>query len=350
MSQPVPMSAPPSPEPRPLYDVIYDVLREHLVDRSFSPGLVFRETVVARAFGSSRIPAAAALQRLKAEGLLRSFDGRGLLAAGGETGELVRKELVQAGLRLPASVVGDLEIRNHHERIYPQIEHTIAAALAHGRFLVNETALAEHYGVSRTVAHEVLTRLERSGLIAQEGNQRWYAGPLTVDKLHDHFEMRWLLEPVALGQSMDALDPAVIVERRANVEKAMGKKYTALRLEKLETELHVQTVLTRANAQMVESIRRSQLPLIPTHSTFAADPHVEELRRMLEDHHAIYELILAGNRKAAMRSLEAHVKRALEPNIERLRHIGTLPESQRPPFLLPVDSQSLSGNQRRKRP
>jgi DNA-binding GntR family transcriptional regulator len=345
------MSAPPSPEPRPLYDVIYDVLREHLVDRSFPPGLIFRETVVARAFGSSRIPAAAALQRLKSEGLLRSFGGRGLLAAGAETTGLVRKELVHAGLRLPAAILGDLEIRNHHERIYPQIEHTIAAALAHGRFLVNETALAEHYGVSRTVAHEVLTRLERSGLIAQEGNQRWYAGPLTVDKLHDHFEMRWLLEPVALGQSMDALDPKVVIERRAHVEKAMEQKYTALRLEKLETELHVQTVLTRANAQMVASIRRSQLLLIPTHSTFAAEPHVEELRRMLEEHRAIYDLILAGNKDAAMRSLESHVKSALAPNVERLRHIGTLPESLLPPFLLPVAPQSLPGSVlSRKRP
>ena len=60
------------------------MLREHLVDASLPPGLVFGETAVARAFGSSRIPAAAALQRLKSEGLLKSFDGRGLIAAGAD--------------------------------------------------------------------------------------------------------------------------------------------------------------------------------------------------------------------------------------------------------------------------
>jgi DNA-binding GntR family transcriptional regulator len=108
--------------------------------------------------------------------------------------------------------------------------------------------------------------------------------------------------------------------------------------------LHVQTVLARANAQMVESIRRSQLPLIPTHSTFAAEPHVQELRRTLEEHLTIYDLILAGDKKAAMRSRESHVKSALAPNVERLRHIGTLPEPLRPPFLLPVQPQSLPGN------
>src|ERR1700759_1917704 len=119
-------------ETRPLYEVIYDVLREHLLDGSFPPGLVFGETTVARAFGSSRIPAAAALQRLKSEGLLRPFDGRGMIAAGAEPGELVRAELVDVGLRLPTAVVGSLEVRNHHGRIYPQVEHTIAASLAFG--------------------------------------------------------------------------------------------------------------------------------------------------------------------------------------------------------------------------
>jgi len=55
----------------------------------------------------------------------------------------------------------------------------------------------EHHGVSRTVAHEVLTRLERTGLVTQDVNQRWYAGPLTVDLLREHYEMGWLLEPIA---------------------------------------------------------------------------------------------------------------------------------------------------------
>ena len=328
--------ASPQPEPRPLYELIYDVLREHLLDRSFPPGLVFGETTVARAFGSSRIPAAAALQRLKADGLLKGFDGRGLIAAGADADELVRAELVEAGLRLPTAVASSLEVRNHHGRIYPQVEHAVAASLAHGRFLVNETALADHYGVSRTVAHEVLTRLERSGLIAQEGNQRWYAGPLTIDALRDHFEMRWLLEPVALGQSMDTVERAILESRREHLEKVAGQKLTPLRLEKLETELHVQTVLASANAQMVETIRRSQLLVIPTHSTFAMQPHNEELSQTIDEHLAIFELIIKRQKKAAMRALESHVRRALEPNIERLRQIPPLSDAQRPPFLIPA--------------
>ncbi len=327
----------PKPETRPLYELIYDVLREHLLDESFPQGLVFGETAVARAFGSSRIPAAAALQKLRSEGLLKPFDGRGLIAADSDPEAVLRVELTSAGLRLPIEIAADPKARRHHGRIYPQVEHTVAAALAHGRFLVNETALAEHYGVSRTVAHEVVTKLERIGLVAQEGNQRWYAGPLTVDRLRDHFEMRWLLEPEALGQSMDRLDPAGVQRRREHVMAASSRTVTPLRLEKLETELHVDTVLACHNHELRETVRRNLLPLIATHSTFARTRRDDEIGLMLGDHVEIFGLILAGRKKAAKQALLAHLRRALEPNIERLRQIAPLPDALRPPFLIPAD-------------
>lgn len=329
--------ASPAPEPQHLYALIYEVLREHLLDKSFPPGLVFGETIVARAFASSRVPAAAALQRLQSEGLLKAFDGRGFIAADADGKKLIRSELTDVGLRLPDSVLSSLEVRNHYGRIYPEIEHAIAASLSYGRFLVNESALAEHYRVSRTVAHEVLTRLERTGLIAQEGNQRWYAGPLTPETLRDHFEVRWLLEPVALTQSMDTLSDAFVEGKRRNLIKAREQTLTPLRLERLETELHVQTVLASANPQLVAAIHRSHLHVIATHSTFAALPHVEELRNTIEEHLEIYDLVIKRDKQGAKQALESHVKRALEPNVERLKRLEPLPDSIRPSFLVPAD-------------
>ena len=142
----------------PLYEVIYAVLREHIEDGSFPPGLVLGESSVARAFQASRIPAASALRRLRREGLLRDFDGRGYLAGAGEA-EPLRLELHEAGLRLPPELATGLKVRNRREQIYPAVEHAIASVLPFGRFQVNESALAEHHQVSRTVAHEVLVRL-----------------------------------------------------------------------------------------------------------------------------------------------------------------------------------------------
>jgi hypothetical protein len=60
---------------------------------------------------------------------------------------------------------------SRRDQIYPEVEHAILACLAYGRFLLNETVLAQHYDVSRTIAHEVLTQLSRGGVIEQDSNK-----------------------------------------------------------------------------------------------------------------------------------------------------------------------------------
>ena len=225
---------------------------------------------------------------------------------------------------------------NHQARIYPLVEHAVAALLSYGRLLVNESALAEHFDVSRTVAHEVLTQLERTGLIEKDINQRWYAGPLTVDRLREHFEMRWLLEPAALGQAMGSLSPAELRAKRARVEKAQRHHNTPARLERLEVDLHGEVVLSCANRQLRDAIRRNAHPLFATHSTFELIQEAEEIETMLAEHLAVYDFLLARDKRAAMAALKAHIRRSLEPNIERLKRIGSLPESLRPPYLIQV--------------
>jgi DNA-binding GntR family transcriptional regulator len=335
-------AAPSHTDSRPLYEIIYVVLREHLLDGSFPAGLVLGEAGVARAFKSSRIPAAAALRKLGDEGLIKKFEGRGYLAANADLGTIVRRELADAGLRLPQTVSGSLKTLNRQALIYPLVEHAVAELLSYGRFLVNESALAEHFVVSRTVAHEVLTRLERTGLIEKDTNQRWYAGPLTVDGLREHFEMRWLLEPAALGQAMESLSPAELRVKRRRVEKAQHHHNAPARLERLEIDLHGEVVLSCANQQLRDAIRRNALPLFATHSTFALIQEDDEIETMLAEHHAIYDCLLARDKRAAMAALKAHIRRSLEPNIERLKRIGSLSESLRPPFLIQLGGRETN--------
>ena len=57
---------------------------------------------------------------------------------------------------------------------------------------------------------------------------------------------------------------------------------------------------------------------------------------MLAEHYEIYDFLLAGEKQAAMAALEAHIRPSLEPNIERLKRIGSMPEALRPPFLIQV--------------
>jgi DNA-binding GntR family transcriptional regulator len=320
----------------PLYELIYGVLREHIEDGSFPRGLVLGEAAVARAFNASRVPAAMALRRLHDEGLLKQFAGRGYLASPAKNTIPIRLALEDAGLQVPPTTDTEPLPRNRLQRNYPEVEHAVAACLSYGRFLLNESALAAHYHVSRTVAHEVLTRLERTGLVVQDTNRRWYAGPLTADLLREHYEMRWLLEPIALGQVSPELDPREISAKEQRARCGSDGRLPPREREILERDLHVDIVLRCHNRQLRETIRRSQLPLIATHSTFEHFQHRDEIVVMVSEHMAILEHLRRGRHEAAMRALGDHLKRSVEPNIALLNSLGAMPGALRPPYLLPA--------------
>ena len=318
----------------PLYEVIHDVLRQHVVDNVLPPGLVLGETGVARAFGASRVPAAAALRLLRDEGVIADFDGRGYVVPGGDP---LRIELAEAGLAVPPGLVDHSGAPSRHRLIYPEVEHEVAMCLSYGRFLVNESALAEHYRVSRTVAHEVLTRLERTGLIARDPNRRWYAGPLDERLLREHYEVRWLLEPIVLTQVAAGLDSDEIRPKQQFAERASLTPPPPAVLEQLERDLHTHIILDHCpNQQLRETIRRSQLPVIATHSTFAALQKHSEISTMIAEHLEIFDLLLSGKGRKAAAVLEAHLRRSLGSQVNLLLHLRPLPGESLPPYLSPI--------------
>jgi DNA-binding GntR family transcriptional regulator len=319
---------------RPLYEVIYRVLRDHLKKGKLQTGLVIGEAAVARAFATSRIPAGAALRRLAEEGLISPFNGRGYLA--GSSGPPLRLELSDAGLELPRELKAELTVRTRQGRLYPEIEHAVASCLAYGKFILNESALAEHYRVSRAVAHDVLARLERSGVVTQDANQRWYAGPLTAELVREHFEIRWLLEPVALVQAAPLLNTSDLVEKRDRVAGLRDGHLHPDRLVRIERDLHYELLEPCPNSQLKIAVRRSQLLLFATHSTYRHYQDSDEIVRMAAEHGEVLELLLAENASGAAKALEAHLRRSVEHNIEVLKQLPPLSDAARPPYLQPV--------------
>lgn len=318
----------------PLYETIYAVLRAQIEGGQLPPGLVLGATGVARAFKASRSPAGVALRRLQREGLIATFGARGYVVAGDVAP--LRLGLEAAGLELPASIEARGP-RNSSERIYPEVEHAVAAGLAYGRFLLNESALAEHYGVSRTVAHEVLTRLERTGIVTQDRNQRWYAGPLTPEGIRQHFEIRWLLEPAALRQAFPHLGRSDLIARRARVDALLGGQRSAIRTESIERDLHFHTLKPCGNSLLLDMVRRSQLPLLATHSAFEHRQRPAEITTMAHEHRVVYDRLIAGDSAGAAAVLEAHLRRSVEPTIELWHQLGEVPETIGQAYLTRVD-------------
>jgi len=315
----------------PAYLAIHAVLRDHIQRNALRAGLVLGQASVARAFNVSRVPARVALTRLLREGLIEPLDGRGFIVPGGDP---LRIELAEGGLFLPAEAA--VRPVNRREQIYPEVEHAVAVCLAYGRFLLNETALALHYNVSRTVAHEVLTQLQRAGVVEQDSNSRWYAGPLSAVEFKYHYEMRIFLEPQALRQAAPFLARQELRRKLDRIRSAPKGVIPPAELEELETDLHIWALEFCPNTILLNALRRSQRVLIATHSTFADYRNPHDVTLMISEHIQIYEALCAEDVELATSILAAHLSRSLEVNLGMLRRLSPLPKDLCPDYLIPV--------------
>lgn len=115
------------------------------------------------------------------------------------------------------------------DQVYHQLRDYIGSHQVRPGERLQEVNLAAHFGVSRTPVREALARLESEGLISAEG--RGFVVPeLTDSDIEEIYEIRFLLEPAALGSlatecdgSADlfslaaALADAIAAEKRGDV-------------------------------------------------------------------------------------------------------------------------------------
>jgi hypothetical protein len=87
-------------------------------------------------------------------------------------------------------------------------------------------------------------------------------------------------------------------------------------------------------AQLKRAVRRSQLPVIATHSTYRYTQDAKEIATMAKEHGTIFDLLLAGDADSAASALEAHLKRAVEHNVGLLENLPSLPDKELPPYLV----------------
>ena len=315
------------------------MLSDHIRSGALPQGTVIREKAVGEAFGIGRMPVSHALARLEAEHLVhRRPPMHGVVVGRDPSAPLLGGGIEGARLALPGDVEAQLKIRNWRTLIYPSVERDVASCLLFGRFRIRSQALAEHFGVSRTIANELLLRLERVGVVRQESNARWYAGPLSPSTIKDLFEMRILLEPHALRQSAPSLDRRTIREKLRRVEgagTAAARTDTSL-LHRLEVDLHQDMVLQCTNAELRGTLYRCQLPLITFHLSFASYEADTDILLMIEAHRRVLESLDAGDTERAASTLAEHLRQSSDGTHLRLALLRPIDRTRLCPYLDPA--------------
>jgi DNA-binding GntR family transcriptional regulator len=169
--------------------------------------------------------------------------------------------------------------------------------------------LAERWAVSATPLREALQRLAGDGLVEMLPQRGARVSQLSVDDAAGIYELRLLLEPVALRQSLEASDD----EHRAEVAAAFAAFRSSTTVDDgIEAHGALHAVLLsrcpspwmlRFTAQLADASRLFQITSVTT-----GPAH----RHPVEEHQAIVDAAVAGDIDVCVALHEQHLRSTLE--------------------------------------
>ena len=288
------------------YEAIAATLREALASGSLPEGTVLLEGPIAAVFDSSRSPVKQALATLETQGMIRRFDGRGMLA--GKRGDPLRIKITpeMLGLQEKAAIAKTFAWQS----FYYDFENTIILRAVFGSARINELALARHYDVGRTVAGDIIKHAAENGIVVRDSKSRWWINSLDETRFRDLYELRLLLEPAALSGAIRRIPAEAVETMLKRLMEVSGKfpDVAGAELDALEEDLHIKTLRYSANPEILEALKRTRCILV-------AGKHIQRAVRgtmpvddFMQEHIDIMQAIAAGDDELAERSLRSHLE------------------------------------------
>ncbi len=311
-----------------LHDQAAEILEWRIRAGAIAGGTRLLESRVAAEFGISRAPARQALVALERAGLLSRDNARGYLVTDlGGSGEAVPEA--------PGPI--QLSPAAGWERIYADIESSIVSRTAYGSWRVVETEIAKHYGVSRTIARDVIARLNQRGLIRKDERSHWYAPALTRDHVAELYEMRWTLEPLALEKAAPFIPGERIGEALASLTGAMERaELTGADLDGLENDLHVGLLGYCGQQTLMEALHSYQSLLVAHRFLYRWMPALYVSEPFLPEHLEVLQALESGRIAVAAERLRWHLQVSLDRALARIEVIAAEVQPEPLPYLFVI--------------
>ena len=287
-----------------LYQRAFDILAGQILSGEIPAGTRLLETTVTKRFGISRTPARQALAELANAGYVEKAPGHGFVVSGSGTATLERPDPARSGTRIVLSSLPTWE------RLYGEVEQEIAGRSTFATWRVIEAKLAQHYGVSRTVARDVLGRLQERGVVRKDPRARWYAPMLTPDYVTELYELRWVLEPVALAKAAARAPRPFLTGMRRSLALACENARTVGgdTLDRLEEELHITLLGYCGNLSLMQAITLPQSLLIAHRFLYRWTSRLFDVEPFLAEHIEVIDLLASGDIAGSARALESHLR------------------------------------------
>jgi DNA-binding GntR family transcriptional regulator len=144
----------------------------------------------------------------------------------------------------------------HVERAYRDLK----AGIVEGRYrpgaALSEVGLAHEHGMSRTPIREGLARLWQEGYLDRVVGHGYFVSRVTVQQIHDTFDVRRLLEGAAAGRAAERATPEDIELLQALARAPIGAALDYRQSESANAKFHLAIAACAHNILAQELIER----------------------------------------------------------------------------------------------
>jgi DNA-binding GntR family transcriptional regulator len=194
--------------------------------------------------------------------------------------------------------------------------------LADGAVL-NQAAVASHFGVSRVPVREAMRQLQAEGLITMRAHRLAVVRSLSLDRIIEIYDLRALLEGYVIERAVPNIDAALLKKLNA-LEKEMRGQADHARWLGLNARFH-QMLYEPSGAEvtleLIEQLRARAERYVRLWSKGTGIHRPKEAGR---EHVEILKLVEKGDGAGARRAIEDHVRHTRDRVIQRGREEAAL--------------------------
>lgn len=187
----------------------------------------------------------------------------------------------------------------------------LSGELAPGEKLVGER-LAQQWGVSATPLRESFQRLAGEGLVVIEPQRGARVAPITVEDAAEIYQLRLLLDPVALRSSIDAASASGSNAYASSVDAALRELHrrrgSATDVRNAHRAFHLALVAACPNRLLLRQVEH----LLDQSQRFQAVAGLVKSADAAVEHRALYEAAVAGDADRAVAVLTTHLEGTLD--------------------------------------
>ncbi len=203
-----------------------------------------------------------------------------------------------------------LEYRTLQEIITERLRNAILRGELKPGEKLGQEELARHYGVSRMPIREAFRTLEGESLVTFHPHRGVVVTELSVEEIKEVFSIRDLLEGMATRLAAMEMTEEIAAELQTVVSQAEAARDEPDRYLDFNNSFHYKLFSAARRPRLVALIKDLRNTVQPyLHLHLAAKGRLQE---SLDEHWAIYEACIAGDKEQAERLARGHLQSSLK--------------------------------------